>query len=481
LGSAKQSIYSRAVKGSVVNAAASIAQLAVGFGGSVVLARLLAPEDFGAFAFSFIFVALFDGLSSFQTQSYVIQSKDDLRRDLSVGFTVELIAAAASVVLLVALSPLLLGGVGRRQQVLFTQLFALMILLRPFRVPRAAFVKEPTFVEVGLALVAALAAGTAPKIILAAQGFGSWALMIGTVAVPAVEVAMIWALAPVRPRICIAPDVTRRVLAFGGPLVLATLLVQAWGKLGDFMVGNVLGDYWLGMYYLAYRIPYFMMILGQSVVQAGFPALSKARDRDQLTRGFKLATKMTFILFAAPAAVCVVWAWEIIDFIYGDKWVGAAAPFRIFACVPLVHFTLIHFGDLYKTQGRTKEATFVLLGQVIFIAAAGYFLLREFRLMGMAFAVLAAELLPLPVISRLVRKYVDIGYVSLLWRPALAALASSGLGLSLERLVGRSVGDMILGAAVQLAVFAGTVSALERRDIGRIAAELWRVLKRETS
>lgn len=477
LGPERQRLYTRAVKGSVVNAAASIAQLAIGFGGSVILARMLDPADFGIFAFAFIFVAVFDGLSSFQTQSYVIQSKEDVRRTMSIGFTVELIASILVVALLVLTCPLFLKAFDRTGQILFTQVFALMILMRPFRVARASFVKELRFVPVSISLLAALAVGTALKIALAYEGYGPWALMIGTLVVLAVEIVILWALTPVRPTLSLDRSLLGPVLRFGTPLVLATLLIQVWMKMGDFMVGNLLDDYWLGLYYLAYRIPYFLMILGQSVVQAGFPALSKARDRAQLSRGFKLATKMTFILFCVPAVVCVVWAWEIIDFLYGQKWIGAATPFRMFVCVPLVHFTLIHFGDLYKTQGRTKEPTYILLGQVIFLAVAGYLLLGKFRLMGIALAVLVAEVAPLPIISRLVSRYVDISYIGVLWRPAMAAAAAVAVGLLIENSLGRGVWDMVFGAAVQVAVFTGGIVVLERKDVGRITSELWGLLK----
>lgn len=476
-----QSVYSRAVKGSVVNAVSSVTQLAIGFGGSVILARILDPADFGAFAFAFVFVAVFDGLCSFQTQSYVIQSKEDVKRTVSVGFTVELIASIISVAVLVLTCPIFLKAFDRTEGILLTQIFALMILIRPFRVARAAFVKELHFVQVSVSLLTGLAVGTALKIALALEGYGPWALMVGTLAAIAIEVVLMWALTPVRPALSLDRRILGPVLRFGTPLVLATLLIQVWTKMGDFMVGNLLDDYWLGMYYLAYRIPYFLMILGQSVVQAGFPALSKARDPAQLARGFKLATKMTFMLFSVPAVIGVVWAWEIIDFIYGAKWVGAAMPFRIFVCVPMVHFTFIHFGDLYKTQGRTKEATYILLGQVVFLAVAGYFLIQEFRLMGIAMAVLVAELAPLPLVSRLVRRYVEINYISLLWRTALAAVAAAAVGLALERNMGRGVGDMLLAIFVQLAVFAAGIAVLEKKDVGRVLSELWSLMKRQAA
>jgi lipopolysaccharide exporter len=479
LGPERQRLYTRAVRGSVVNAVSSVAQLAIGFGGSVILARILDPADFGIFAFAFIFVAIFDGLSSFQTQSYVIQSKEDVRRTVSVGFTVELIASVVVVAILILTCPVFLKAFDRAHQIVFTQVFALMILMRPFRVARASFVKELRFVQVSLSLLMALAIGTTLKIALAWQGYGPWALMIGTLAVLAVEVVVLWALTPVRPTLSLDRSILVPLLRFGTPLVLATLLIQVWMKMGDFMVGNILDDYWLGMYYLAYRIPYFMMILGQSVVQAGFPVLSKAKDPAQLSRGFKLATKMTFILFCAPAIVCVVWAWEIIDLLYGQKWIGAATPFRMFVCVPLVHFTLIHFGDLYKTQGRTKEATFILLGQVLFLAVAGYFMLQEFRLMGIALAVLAAEIAPLPIISRLVNRYVDISYIGVLWRPALVAAVAVIVGLLIENSLGRGAWNMVFGASVQLAVFIGGIVVLEKKDVGRITSELWKLLKRQ--
>jgi len=472
-----ESIYARAVKGSVVNGITSLIELVIGFSASIILARTLNPADFGAFTFAFVLVAVFGAFSSFQTHSYVIQSKERVKRTMSVGFTLELIAAVIMVILLEFMSPHILGALGREDQVPLTRLFALFILLNPFRVARAVFIKELRFVHVSAALLLGLVVGTGLKIGLAYFGWGPWSLMVGTLAVVAVECADVWSVTPIRPSLSLDREILPDVIRFGLPLVVLTLLLQLWIRMGDFLVGSVLDDYWLGMYYLAYRIPYFLTVLGQSAIQTAFPALSKAETKEQLTRGFRLTTKMTFILFCVPVVVCVVWATDLIAFLYGHRWLPAAAPFRIFVIVPLAHFTIIHFGDLLKTQGRTKEAMYVQLGQVILLAVLGYFCLKAFGLIGIAVALLLAELAPLPLISRLVNRFVSISYVSVLWRTALVALVSIGIGLLLRELAGGRVLAMGFGIPIQCAVYLAGIVLLEKEDLGRVLNELRELLK----
>lgn len=461
----------------MINGITSITELAIGFGASVILARTLNPRDFGIFTFAFIFVAVFGAFSSFQTHSYVIQSKERVKKTLSVGFTVELIAAVVLVILLELTSPHIFRALGRAEQVTLTQVFAILILLYPFRVVRAAFVKELRFVQISLALLAGLVVGTSLKIGLALAGYGAWGLMIGTVAVVAVECAIVWAVTPVRPSLSLDREILPDVIRFGVPLVVHTLLLQVWMKMGDFMIGSILDDYWLGIYYLAYRIPYFMMVLGQSVIQTAFPALSKAETKNQLTKGFRLTTKMTFMLFCMPVIVCVVWAPELIKLLYGARWLPAAEPLRIFVIVPLAHFTIIHFGDLYKTQGRTKEPMYVILGQVVLLAVLGYFCLKAFGLIGIAVALLVTELAPLPLISWMVNRFVSMSYISTLWRTALVAVASIGLGLLLRELAGGRVLALGLFVPIQCVFYLGGVVLFEKEDLGRLAAELWNILK----
>ena len=478
MGVQTQGVYTRAVKGSVVNAATSIAELALGFGGSIVLARILDPVHFGIFAFAMVFVAVFDGLSSFQTQSYVIQSKENVKRTMSVGFTVELIAAAAAVILLLLTSPHIFRALGRSEQVLLTQVFAFWILVRPFRVARVAFIKELGFVQVSVALLAGIIVGTSLKIGLALTGWGAWSLMIGTIAVTVVECAIVWSVVPCRPGLSLDRGILWDVIRFGTPLLILTLLLQVWTKIGDFMVGNLMDDYGLGVYYLAYRIPFFMMILGQSVVQTAFPALSKAENRDQLTKGFQLTTKMTFMLFCLPVAVCVVWAPEMITLLYGERWLPAAEPLRIFVLIPLAHFTVVHFGDLHKTQGRTKEPMYVMLGQVIFVAPVGYLLLNAFGLRGIAVAILAAEIAPLPLISWMVNRFVTMNYFLVLWRTATVAGTALVLGVLLKDLAGGRVWAMVLIMLMQCVLYLIGITLVEREDVGRVRSEVWNILKR---
>jgi lipopolysaccharide exporter len=476
-----QSIYTRAIKGTVINGITSVIELLIGFGGSIVLARTLNPRDFGIFAFAFIFVAVFGAFSSFQTQSYVIQSREQVKRTMSAGFTVELVCAVVVVILVELASPLIFKALGRSDQVVLTQVFAVLILLQPFRVARAGFVKELRFLQVSIALLAGLVVGTSLKISLAIAGWGAWSLMIGTVAVVAVECAIVWGLTPVRPNLSFDREILPDVIRFGMPLVVTTLLLQVWSRMGDFMVGSVLSDYWLGVYYLAFRIPYFVMVLGQSVIQTAFPALSKAETKDQLTKGFRLTTKLTFMLFCMPVIVCVVWPSELIELLYGARWLPAASPFRIFTIVPLAHFTVIHFGDLYKTQGRTKEPMYVMLGQVVILAVLGYFLMKAFGLIGIAVALLVTELAPLPLIVWMVNRFVVINYISVLWRTALAAGASIVLGVMLREMAGGRILAVGLAAPIQWAFYLLIVIVLERKELERLMNELWELIRSRLS
>ena len=94
--SEREGLATQTVKGSVYSIGASAITMVLGFGRSVLMARLLTPEDFGVAAFALVFLNFTTPLRDFGLDQALIHRKPDkdftLNEALAVHFTLRLIS-----------------------------------------------------------------------------------------------------------------------------------------------------------------------------------------------------------------------------------------------------------------------------------------------------------------------------------------------------------------------------------------------------
>ncbi|MDX1690736.1 MAG: lipopolysaccharide biosynthesis protein [Acidimicrobiia bacterium] len=322
---------------------------------TIVLARLLTPEEFGIVGFATVAIAFLSVLQDLGLGPALIQRRGDVTRAASTVFTANLLLGSFLALVTVLGAPLVAGWFDEPQVTLLLRLLGLEFLLNALGSTHIALLQRDLAFsrklvpDVGRAVVRG---GVA--IALAAAGAGAVSLVAGTLAGSAVAALLAWRVLPFRPTIEIDRSLLRPLAGFGVPLLGVDIVHALVGNLDYLVVGTVLGSTALGLYTLAYRLPELLLLGVVTVLnKAVFPAFAAVQDRPEaLRRGF-LGSVGTVQMVVLPVGLgMIVAADPLVRVTLGDQWLDVIPVLRVVAAFALVSTTMVSDGDVYKAIGR---------------------------------------------------------------------------------------------------------------------------------
>jgi O-antigen/teichoic acid export membrane protein len=315
--------------------ASLIAQVALQFGTTVVLARLLSPADFGLAGLALVVVGFVAVLAEAGLSSAVVYRRSLTDEAIRVGFTLSLLIAAGLSLTVLLLAPLLaapfhsgsLAAVLRVEAPLFLLAAAGSIakaLLRRRLDFRRLFIVDVVSYVAGYALVA---------VTLALLGLGVWSLVGAALAQAAVASAVALGLAPHPVRPLLLAREGRELLKYGGADTL-NMVVGYFGRAADSLViGRWLGTGELGLYtraFALFAVP--LSYLGTAMTSVLFPVMSQIQGDVRRSRsGYLLGVQLATLIAAPLCAGVIVAAPHMIVGLYGEPWQGAVLPLQILA------------------------------------------------------------------------------------------------------------------------------------------------------
>lgn len=328
-GSAKRSVYSGLIWSATSAGGQSILQIVV----LIILARLLAPAEFGVASATMVVSGLGIVFSKLGIGQSIIQRATLEPAHIESGFIL-------STLLGVALGSMVFLGAGpiadafrMPQLVPYVQLIALTfpvvglgivaesLLTRELRF-RALAVVELLSYLLGYGVVA---------VVLALLGYGALALVLGSVARLALRTALIIYAHPHPVGLRLSPRESREMLYFGGGQTLARIgnFIALEGD--NFVAGRWLGAEALGLYSRAYKFAMLPAIVVASALdRVLFPAMARFQhDPIFLWGWFRRGSVGLAIAISPVSAVAFVLAPEIIDVVLGPAWMAMVLPFQV--------------------------------------------------------------------------------------------------------------------------------------------------------
>lgn len=467
--SSEPSLQKRILGGAVWTVAMRWSVRLIGLVSTMILARLLSPEDFGLVAMAMIVITFIDTLFDFGVQTYLIHKSDATDEDFNTAWTLRLLQGAAATVLLLAISPLPVAYFDAPELLpVFLCLAFHPLLLGLENIGVIRFQKDLRFGRDFQFMVSRKVITFVITIVSAFVLRNHWALVIGTLAGGAVGSSISYILHPFRPRF----SLTRigAMLSFSTWVLLRNAGTQLQITLDRFIVGGRTDAAALGIYTVASEVAalptsVFLEPLGRVLL----PGISIIQSDMARVRAAFLNVFGAIVASALPMTIgLMLVAEDVVYVLLGAKWVQVIEPLRILAFVGMassLHHTvgimLVGLGRvrIYTVMVWTNLAAFVFLAVAIFPDAKviGIALIQAALGGFMAALVLgAAVFLGLLTIGGLVRS---------LWRPVLAgaamaaavyavhpALAMGHLPrLIVEAAVGATVYGLVLFAAWLLA------------------------------
>lgn len=476
------SLVRRSVTSVGWNVGVSTIQILVGFGRSVLLARLLPVEVFGVYAFSASIVVLSGVLPSFGMGgafSHRSEETADEEQAAAVHLTLELIFVTAWMILLGGGALVFTTGQTRLALMVLTLTHGGVMLTNT---PSLILVRRVVHRRLALLQSINILLSAVTAVLLALGGIELWALLSTDVITLVLSIFFLYLWRPVwRPRLAWSPPTMRYFLRYGSRNVVAQGLLRALDRVDDLWTGTYLGDTAMGYYSRAYAFAsYPRMILAQPINKVAIGTYAEvAHNRKRLSQAFfrtnALLVRSGFFLAGLLALI----APEFIGILLGTKWLPMLDAFRLMLVFTLLDPIKATVANLFLAVGRPEE---VLRARVIQLAVMviGLFVLGP--LLGIAGVALAVDLMLVVGIGILLyqsRRYVDFSLKTLFLAPSIGVVLGvflARLAMTLPSMLGSLWRTATVKAAVFSLVYLGALLILERRRLFDMFSMLFKQL-----
>ncbi len=341
---------------------------------SLLIARLLAPDDFGLLTMTVVFLGLVSLLAEAGIGSAVLNlpqlNSSQIRQlnTISIGFS------ASGALTVLATSRAVAAFFGRPELVQLLSAMSIPLLLSGMRaVPNAVMQKALRFkllsgLDALQALVQALV-----TVALAYCGFGYWSLALGSISGAVVSTAItVWLSGPglERPR----KGQLSHLASFSSAVLVSNLSWFAYANADFIIAGKMLGAAALGHYSLAWNLavaPSDKIGVVITKVTPGFLARHSA-SHEGIRRDVCRLTKGTSMLVSPLAIGLALVADTFVATVLGDKWLPAIAPLR-YLCVYLLFAALFTvLPQAAVSAGKPSLSMFASLLKLVVLPVAFY-------------------------------------------------------------------------------------------------------------
>ena len=345
----------RVIRGGSFLIATRIGMQVLSWGGTLMVARLLRPYDYGVMTTGMIFIALADVLAEAGVGRALVQKERLEPKDLAEGFTLSLILSITLCALLFAAAPWAGAFLDDPELPPLLRLLALSLLLTPLRaIPLALLERNLELRRQSVAYALSVIVPLSLVLCLALGGYGFWALAWGTLATRALEAVMLPYLAGWWPSIVMPGRHAMELLKFGIHVSLGAFLWFAWSNADYAVASKVIGPAALGYYALAFQlISLPVQKLTGNVNQAVYPLYCRLQqDRVRLRDWYLRVTALLSLLGMPVLGDMAIVADDAFALVLGEKWLPAVVPFRVLAVVGMWMTVSYSLSPLINALGR---------------------------------------------------------------------------------------------------------------------------------
>ena len=307
----------------------------VSFAVSLVLARLLSPEDYGLIALVLVFINLAGVFITSGFATALIQKKDADDTDFSTIFYCSLGCSLVIYLIIFLIAPPVAAFYG---QPLLTQVlwvFGLQVPLGVFNSIQTAYVsRNMLFRKVFFSTLISAAVSGGVGVGMACLGWGVWALVGQALAMTVCNTLVMLVTVPWRPKLLFSRSAAKTLMAFSSKVLLADLSGTFFGEVRSLIIGRAYTGADLAFYTKGQQLPNLITgNLSQSIMTVLFPALAnESDDYGEVRRltGRSLGL-MSFVLLPALFGRAAVMK-PLVTLLYTDKW-AACVPYAQLLCV----------------------------------------------------------------------------------------------------------------------------------------------------
>lgn len=369
---AEQSLKDKTVKGVGWSAIDNVVQTGVTFVVSIVLARLLSPDDYGLIGIIAIFTTVCTALINGGFTTALIRKKDATDDDYNTAFIVNLCVSLILYAIIFLCSPLIASFFERQELIDLTRVSSLgMIIGALALVQQTRLTKRIDFKsQTKITLVASVSSGLA-GIVLALIGFGVWALVAQQLISHILRTVLLWVVNRWVPSLRFSKKSFHELFGFGWKMMVSSVLDTVWKELYQVVVGKFYSPATLGQYT---RSKQFSKLLSQNLThviqRVTYPVLSNIQDdKTRMVAAYRKIIKTTMFVTAISMFFLGAISEPLLYCLIGPKWHDAAVYLPLI-CISGSTYPL-HAINLNMLQVQGRSDLFLGLEVIKKIIAVG--------------------------------------------------------------------------------------------------------------
>ena len=358
---------------------------------TIVLARLLAPEDFGVLGVALLSIAVLETFSQTGFHSALIQKKDPIDLYLDSAWTIGACRGLLLYLMLFIAAPAIGGFFGSPQAVAAIRIISISTLLSGFRSIKLVMLKRE--LEFGKQFIYDFSAIVVEIIVaigLALVLRNFWALIWGGLAAHSTRLLVSYWLCPYIPHIRFDSQRLRDMFQFGQWVFYSNALVFLATQGDDMFVGKFVGIAALGMYQMAFMLSNLPATeIAHVISTVTFPAYAQLQDQqDRLRHAYIKVLKLTALISVPFAGGIYALAKEGVAITIGAKWLPAVPVMQVLVFAGCIRSIAATTGPVFHATGKPNIDTIWQAVRLAILIAAIVPLTQILGLPGAALAVL---------------------------------------------------------------------------------------------
>ena len=350
------SLRKQATEGLVWTFAQQFGNQIIGFIVSIILARILLPEEFGLIGMVLVFVTIGISLTDAGLTQSLIRDKDVDQDDLSTVFFFNLAASILVYFLIFFTAPYIANFYDQEVLINIIRVLTLTFIISAFgAVQNTRLTKLMNFkTQMMISLPSTIASGFL-GVFLAYTGFGVWSLVWMRIAATTIATIQLWLYSNWKPSFIFNLEKFKDHFNFGYKLTLSGLLDTIFNNIYVIVIGKYFAASQVGFYTRAQTMQKLPVSnIANALNKVTYPLFAQIQnDNVRLKRVYKQIMQMVVFIIAPILIFSAVLAEPIFRLLLTEKWLPAVPYFQIL-CVSGILYPLNSYNlNVLKVKGRS--------------------------------------------------------------------------------------------------------------------------------
>lgn len=380
---------------------------------SIVLARILAPEDYGQIALITVFTTIMQVFVDSGLGTALIQKKDADDLDFSSVFYFNFVICLILYVVMFVTTPFIAGFYGNSSLTSIIRVISLTIVISGVKGIQQSYVsRNMMFKRFFYSTLGGTVFSAFFGIALAYAGFGVWAIVAQQLSNTAIDTLILWLTVKWRPKRMFSWVRLKGLLSFGWKMLASSLLDTVYNNIRSLIIGKMYSSSDLAYYDQGKKFPNVIVTnINTSIDSVLLPTMASAQDHAGRVKSMTRRAIKTSTYIMAPLMMGLAFCAEpIVGLVLTDKWLPCVPFLRIF-CVTYMFYP-IHTANLNAIKAMGRSDLFLKLEIVKKVVGIALLLSTMwFGVMAMAYSLLISSILSQIINSWPNRKLLRYGYL----------------------------------------------------------------------